>query len=291
MQIEHLLQNTAVRRLQGLIESRFGKRLRILALADVAGMPDETASHFRVGSDLRIPIKNEQRYLCTAIIEQAASLSTDEAVSLSHLVRMILEPLFYDFYLQQMKSNSHSPIYSSPTYREDVENIEFSNFELSKYMEFEEGLSLVDDDIKNFPEMVFLKVQNPARIQKVALEIHEIKQKWAFLRFADIRDRISSAKDLISLGDITVLVDDLLLLTPEERQIFVDYARSRETGSRPMILIGLTSDPDQSVWIQQMGQLWIDWIKEKQLDIDRLPVETQKLRQALELFFGPAFEV
>jgi hypothetical protein len=278
MIIEQLLKTSSVQRLKGLIENRYGKQLRIQAMADVSDLSQLDKSHLFAGKDLRIPISSNDKYMCTAIVADGAGLGSEEAVSISHLVRMILEPIFYDFYLEQKRENAQGP--TNPVGNlVTVEELDMEMFRVE--MEFE----------KTRGQVLFLMAGNPSQISRAAMEIHELKQKWAFLKFTDIRDRIQSAEDLVGLGDITILIDDILMLSPTERQIVMDYIFATHAGATPMILVGVTSSIADLESQALVGKDWIKLMQHFNLDLDRLPSEMKRFKQSLELYFEPAFEV
>lgn len=263
--IEQIMGSKSVTRLKSLIESRYGKKMAVQTMADITALTRNEMTYYQVGTDLKIPITNETRYLATAVIEDGSMMKPDEKMSVGHLVKMVLEPLFYDFYLERQRENSTM-----------LTEWALPNMEVA-------------DEFSG--QLITLQATNPALIPKIAMELHDLKQKWAFLRFSDIAKNIDTVADLIGLGDITLLIEDVLTLNPAQRELLIKYSQSVHIGSQPLLLIGVTSKLSELVKNEMIDKQMSSLLQANCLDLDRLPTESAKLKASLELFLEPAFEV
>lgn len=263
--IEQIMGSQSVSRLKSLIESRYGKKMAVQTMADITSITRNDMTYYQVGTDLKIPITNETRYLATAVIEDGSTMKADDKMSVGHLVKMVLEPLFYDFYLERQRENST--------------------------MLNEWALPTMEAINETTGQLIALQATNPNLIPKIGMELHDLKQKWAFLRFSDIAQNVENTADLIGLGDITLLIEDILLLTPAQRQLIIQYSQSVHVGAQPLILIGVTSKISELAKNELIDKQMSALLQANCLDLDRLPTEREKLTASLELFLEPAFEV
>jgi hypothetical protein len=262
-----VMNSQSIKRLTKLINDRFGKQLKIQWMREVSSLEIQEGRagsvHFRRDA-LSIPISFDNKYFATALVEDARSLIHEDLLILTELVKMVLEPEFYNFYLSQTFNNSLNASNEVPSIvvirREDDSQDETT------------GTTLV-----------CLQAVNPALINRIANEVHEITARWASLRFSDIGENIYSESDLIALGNITLIVDDILQLHPQHQEIIYRYLLTHEAGPGPLFVIG-TASTIESLESQDMihvglGQL----LKEQRLDVERLPRDSARLHETLEI--------
>jgi hypothetical protein len=131
--------------------------------------------------------------------------------------------------------------------------------------------------------ILFLEGLSPANIQKAAVDIHEISERWAYLRFHDIKDQIQSVQDLIDLGSLTLFIEDILSINPFHREIISEYLKGPQLRSQPLLLIGsATSFRD----LQAQDMLHPDLVRvfgSHLLEIDRLPRGRALFREVIEM--------
>ncbi|MGZ3723589.1 MAG: hypothetical protein ACXVA9_11690, partial [Bdellovibrionales bacterium] len=75
-------------------------------------------------------------------------------------------------------------------------------------------------------------------IHKMATELHEHSQRYAFMHYADLdRETRLNFSELISLGSISLFVPNILLLSSEEQEVLRQLATT-ETDDRPLLMVG-----------------------------------------------------
>ena len=266
--MNQLMKSQSIERLTKLIKDRFGKRLKIQWMREVSSLEIQEG---RAGSvqfqreALSIPISFDNKYFATALVEDARKLPHEELLIITELVKMILEPEFYNFYLSQIFNNSLNA-------STEVPSIAIPRTETEEVLE----------DVTTGTTLVCLQAVNPALINKIASEVHELTARWASLRFSDIVGNIYSEQDLIALGNITLIVDDVLQLHPQHQEIIYSYLLNTEKQTGPLFIIGSASSIE-SLESQDMIHVGLaQMLKEQRLEAERLPRDAAQLQETLE---------
>lgn len=242
-------------------------------------------SYLLRGNSLLISVMANDHYLATAIVPQAEEIPETDRLAITHLVKMVLEPEFYSWYLDQMTHNSllshlttdnivsiHTPF--------DLRETFFSETQLDAEIEHHSSAALIPDDGTS---VLFLEARSPSQIQKVAIDIHEVSERWAYLRFQDVKDQIQSVQDLMGLGSLTLFVEDILNIGAFHREIIADYLKNNHSNEEPLLLIGsATSFAD----LQAHDMLHPDLahiLESHRLEVERLPRTRDLFREAIEM--------
>ncbi len=229
-----VLTKASVRRLVDILRARYGVGLGFGFLTGVPSKPEERHAPSWVGGALHFPIWHQEQYLATAIIKGNASLSAQQLQEIRDLLYMVLEP---ELYLGLLTSN-------------EAQN---------------------PSSTKIPGQVFFLSNSSPILFQKACAEIHEFSARWASLRRISTEYRFASVQDLLSLGEITLVIDDISLLSDVETEILRQYLVADQRLHGPLMLIGAPSDSGYQNLIQ----------------LERLPLESSRFRLALELILDP----
>jgi hypothetical protein len=257
--VKDILESAAMGKLKSILQDRYGKGLRVSFMKEVSSLEIEEDGFVLYRGDLHIPIQVNDKYLATAVVVEGAELGETDKETVSQLVRLFLEPEVFNWYVEQATHNSKSEITS------DVISI------------FEPTLTALSNNL------ICLQTKNPVLIPRLAHNIHEVSQRWAYLRYSDIQGQIQSVADLKSLGSLTLLIDDVLQLSPEQQQILHEAVSHANPSEEPLFVIGCTSVIED---LESQGMLHAGLakiMKIHRLDVERLPRDPKLLQEALEI--------
>ena len=280
MMMNDVMNSTSVQKLKSILHNRYGKNLSISTMNEVSEAGDESQSFQIMGNDLRIPICVNNRFFATASINEASHLSSDEQLAISYLVRMILEPTFYNMYLARISENATSMSQMDNESMEGNVVSLFNNIMSETELDIDDGF----EAMSIVSSIVCVQSHNPYMIQKTASEIHDISKRWAFLKYADIQNNITCAQDLKDMGAVTLLIEDVLTLNPEMQASLAQILKSTSQTQDPLFVIGITGSlkelQDQGMINEDLARLLGGHL----LDVDRVPTERKLFKQTLELF-------
>lgn len=271
--IAEIMHSNSVLKLRWILQSRYGVGLNVSSMVDISNIDLTVQSAFRKQGSLHVPIIARGKYLGTAIMDRAELLSESDVNAVSEIVRLVLEPALFSFYL------SKQTIIEDET--QDHSNVTFiSGFQNKKETKDESWYT-------NRPELstsvLFLESHNPHRLSRVAIHIHELGSRWALLNWKDVRNEIHELTDIKSMGPMTLVIDDILTLTPKEQSLIADYSLDANPMTEPLILVGGTSHlldlMDQRLIEEDFGI----YLMKNSLNLDRLPTDFTVLKEALEL--------
>lgn len=282
MQNSTTLDNSFVNRLKQLLASRYGKGLQIRQLMDLAELTSEES--FTRGHDLHIPIRVNGAILGTAVVPSADDLSSEKRQGVAQLVRMVLEPAMYKWYLDQKEAN--------------LLEITKANLDLDNVRIFgEDPMPSIDDiisdnlDVLNespatelLSHLIHLEGRSENTNKKVALQLQEITGRWAFVPFNDIKAQLHSAQDISKMGGMTIFVENVENLNPSEQELLMDYIAEERSEDEPLIVTSSLKSLDELSRGSLAGKL-ADELSVNCFEVDRAPLSTQGLKEVLELFF------
>lgn len=267
--LEEVLNSNSILRLKGLLNNRYGMGLKINMLMDATSLNIRSQSPSLYEGDLRIPIIARDKYMATAIVPGANSLTATDHTAIAEMVRLVLEPALYSWHLKQTEFNSQL----NKT-EETLSNIgvpdQILEEEVSSRLLFSTSLFLLESS-------------NPHLIPRAAVQIHEIGERWAYLKYSDIRSQITCGKDLQELGSMTILVEDILQLSPAEQALLADFAQQADTQTEPLILVGSTTRIDDLAERDMVDLRLLEHLQLHRLDLDRMPKNFGLMRDTLEL--------
>jgi hypothetical protein len=250
-----------------LLLERYGKQLELKMINDASDdFANDSKVHKNREGHLKIPISFNSHFFATAVIKEADDLNEEDQASITSLVQMILEPTFYSWFLDHQKpiATVASPIHH---------------------------LSLVPDtEASAEPEVWCLESLSTEWIKKVALRMHELSERWAFIEYKDISDQIFSVRDLSELGQVTLVIPDWTQLYPFHRNIIAEYLRTpvENSWSSPLVLVGTTKSLDALHTLHLMSEDVLNRVSTHHLRLDRLPTDFSRLEEVLKMLLeGP----
>lgn len=265
-------------KLRQMLNNRYGKGLELRPLMDLSKLEikSDTIVH---GNDLYIPIMVEQQFLGTAVIPHGWELAEDNRKSLAQLVRMVLEPMLYNSFLERREANLKC-----------LESLDFPDTNLSLFGEDEEEIILATNDSPPLPKMttslIHLQGRLPAMSRKVALQIHEISGRWAFVPFEDVARDLKNALDISHLGAMTLFIEKIEDLSNEHQDLLTEYLKSPRSLSEPLIITSSEKSPEQLSQLMTSPEL-LQEMMTMLLEVERAPLNSQILREMVSLFFQP----
>lgn len=271
-----------VERLKEIVHSRYGKGLEVRNMMDIANLNLNNDVQVK-GVDLHIPIQVNGNYLGTAVVKEGKNLNDQQTVSLVQLVRMALEPSMYNTYLERKERNLQEINkaqfdMSNLSVFGDTEDDDFSTESFSENMDTQEQALLVSN-------LIHLEGKQETVVKKVALQLHEMTHRWAFVPFKDIRSQIGSVEDLIKLGAMTIFVEEVESLSATEQAIINEFVDQPRTDEDPLLI---TTSYKNMVELRNdalLGNIILDELSVNSFEVDRSPLSYQNLREVLELFF------
>lgn len=260
------LKSSSVQKLENLLKDRYGLGMQVNFLVDSAKQETTEDSFYVVASDLKVPVVAKGKWLATVVVPSAGRLEFKDHSAIADLVRLVLEPTLYSWYLEQFENNQKSSFINS-------ENNVFNNIT--------EEINTIDnfatqseyEKMHIIGSVLRLKSSNLKQINKVAIEIHEIADRWAFLRFNEIMAGIHDVGDLKSLGPVTLFIEDLTGLPLNMLALISNYSLDSSPDDHPLILIA-TRETKEKV---------SENIQSILIDVDRLPIEINQLRDTVTL--------
>ena len=271
--ITDILSSTSVERLKGILHRRYGKGLEVSFLND-SRIVEQTGGAFSVlEGDLHIPIQSNGQFLALAKIPEAESLPQSSQEAISEIVRLILEPAFYNWFLRQSEENREAS---------DLQKIG--------------GLQIIDeaqeltDESEDFSEemdqhapVILITSKNPHRIPRVAQQVHDTLNRWAFVRWSELGNQVKTLQDLRSLGAMTILVEDLMHLSEEEKTLLNEWAQTSQEGSEPALIIGSTLGWNEIKDQRVLPEALLFQSGFYQIEADRLPSDRRFCEEAIKL--------
>ena len=275
------LDSSFVNRLRQILSSRYGKGLQIRQLMDLTEVKSEDA--FTKGRDLHIPLCVNGAILGTAVIPSADDLNKEKQQGVTQLVRMVLEPAMYKWHLEQKEAN--------------LMEISKANLTLDNVLLFgEEPMPTIDEILSGemaelnegpaedlISNLIHLEGRSELTNKKVALQLHEITGRWAFVPFNDIKGQLHSSQDIAKMGAMTIYIENVAALNPAEQELLMDYIGEDRFSDEPLIITSSFQSLEELAAVLHSDLL--DEVSVNCFEVDRAPLTTQGLREVLELFF------
>ncbi|WP_413943652.1 hypothetical protein [Bdellovibrio sp. HCB-162] len=277
------LDSSFVNRLKQILASRYGKGLQIRQLMDLAEL-GTSEDPFTRGRDLHIPIRVNGSILGTAVVPSADDLNAEKRQGVTQLVRMVLEPAMYKWYLDQKEAN----LVELNRAQLNLDNVRLFG---------EDPLPSIDDILNDnlevlneSPEaelishLIHLEGRSENTNKKVALQLHELTGRWAFVPFNDIKGQLHSAQDIAKMGAMTIFVENVENLNPAEQELLMDYIAEERSTEEPLLITSSLKNLDE-LGKSALNSNLVDELSVNCFEVDRAPLTTQGLKEVLELFF------
>lgn len=239
-------------KLNDMIKDRYGKGFSIKKLAAV----DAEASTEMVirGDDLYVPIYVKDIFLGFGMVHEATDLTLEQQKHVSKLIRMIMEPELYSQHLERT-----------------IHNLEI------------EKTTVADTSEKDHKKLIFVFGQQPTRVQKISMEIHEVSNNWSLLPIQDIAPQLKSANDIVALNGSTLSVNLELGLNAELEKVILDYLKQDSSGA---LLIFSAARPSYLLLEAKLiSHEMHNCLMNHEFSVDRLPIEKTMLKDVLEMMY------
>lgn len=279
--LKDLMNDSSVNRLKQILADRYGKALEIRQLLDVSA--DAGAEEILVkGADLHIPLKVSDAFLGTAVIPRGGDLEDGLRKQVAQMVRMVLEPTLYNVYLERKETNLHS--LSSDGFTE-VSNLEI--FEDAPAPDLE---SATTERPPVLSHLIHLQGRRELQVRKVAHTLHEMAERWAFVPFSDLTSKLHSADDIVKLGAMTILIEDVETLPTAAQDLVREYLSKPRGLEEPLFITTSKIDTKELAESGRLNAELSDEILINSFDTDRAPVTGHGLKEVLDLLFfqGPS---
>lgn len=269
---------TSFLRLQQLIKSRYGKGVKVLPMMKVSSEHLLNSAYFQ-GSDLHIPIIVKQNFLGTAVIPEASDLSVDEKDSLVETIKLVLEPSLYSKWVKNREENmSHiSQLDFAP-----ADNIVLFNDLEKKYLDAshqEQNLH-----VRLISNLIHLHGKNEFLTKRVAYQLHELTNRWAFLPLKDLSE-IKDVNDMLQLGAVTLYVDRVEELSESKQGLILKYLASPRSAEEPLIITASALPLSELKATTKLQDAIIEEMTFTCFEVDRVPLSNAELKDILELMF------
>lgn len=264
------LDSSFVNRLKQILASRYGKGLQIRQLMDLSENYEQDL--FTRGNDLYIPIRVNGAFLGTAIVPSAHDLDEDKRHGVAQLIRMVLEPAMYKWYLDTKESNLLK-----------ITNAQFDLTNLRLY-ESPGAADTTENELNSI--LIHLEGSNETINKKVALAVHDLSSRWAFVPFNDIKGQLHSGQDMAKMGAMTIFVENVGTLNSAEQELLLEYISEQQYFKGPLIITSsLLSLSELRQDKDKLNKNLADQMAANCFEVDRAPLSNQGLKEVLELFF------
>lgn len=277
------LDSSFVERLKQILANRYGKGLQIRQLMDLSEISG-AEEMFTRGRDLHIPIRVNGNFLGTAVVPSADDLNSEKRTGVAQLVRMVLEPAMYKWYLDQKEANLEELNKLQP----NLDNVRlFGEERLPSIDELLADDSIVPNEgpaAELISHLIHLEGRSENNNKKVALQLHELTGRWAFVPFNDIKGQLHSSMDISRMGGMTIFVENVENLNAAEQELLMDYIGEDHLDDEPLIITSSLKDLEE-LGDSSLDSKFVDEISVNCFEVDRAPLTAQGLKEVLELFF------
>lgn len=260
-----------------MVANRYGKSLVVRRLMDMGDCHQTDC--FTKGNDLHIPINVNGALLGTAIVSSARELDLESRDNMTQLIRMVLEPAMYNWYLEQKESN--------------LAEITRTNFAPENVRIFGDNAPAddeliydteIDEDNILISHLIHLQGPSENKNKKIALLLHEITRRWAFVPFNDIKGQIHSTQDISKMGSMTIFIENVEKLNPSEQELIEEYLCEERFQDEPLIIttsmLNLEALSKTTLRTHILDELSINLF-----EVEKAPLDPHNLKEVLELFY------
>lgn len=257
--------SAAVNRLVGLLKSRYGLELRIRSMQAVSSgnLLDQGMQVLR--GDLHIPITSNDHYFATAQIVGGEKLPIKDQKNINDLVQAVLEPEFYNWYLNQLTENAiHADqATNSPT----VVSI-FNHDETKATSPLTSSIYLYSTDSK--------------RLVQISHELHNLSDRWAYLQYSELSEQLRNADDIQSLGSLTLQMGSIEKLNTKDQKKILSFLRSANYSEHPLMIITGSESLNSLVEKKIISTELAAELSKNSLNVDRVSLDLDLLQETLE---------
>ncbi len=255
----------AVNRLVGLLKSRYGLELRIRSMQAVSSgnLLDQGMQVLR--GDLHIPISSNDHYFATAQIVGGERLAAKDQKNINDLVQAVLEPEFYNWYLNQLTENA--------IHAHQVEN---NSTVVSMFNQ---------NDIKSITppiSSVYLHSTDSKRLLQVSHELHNLSDRWAYLQYGELAEQLRNSDDIKSLGSLTLQMGSIHSLNTKDQEKILSFLQTANYSEHPLMIITGNESLSSLVEKKTISAELAAELSKNCLNVDRVSFDMDLLQETLE---------
>jgi hypothetical protein len=265
-------------RYEGFILNRFGVKPQLIesndlnqsiipSLRDVLKRNADSLA-ILTQSHVVLPIRNSGQLLGVMVLLEGSKLLPQEIDQ----ARQVMELIVTSFLIEQQKVSLLSDLeeYLSVQLKsEKQQGLNGQNSVISSFESLDEEdsedtgffvdrladeLSLYDIDFEESTPVLLLD-SGVTPIREMALEVHRLSQRFAFLSYSDISDTDRrDVQALTNLGKVTLFIPDVLHLTASEKMALEIFIKMNLDNEAPRIICGISLEPAQAVELGILSQ-------------------------------------
>ena len=194
------------------------------------------------------PINHDGQFAGFVVVHGMAEARPKKLILLAELVSMVLE-----YGLKQEDRRERLRLIEERLFLMDESTKSNSNIIPLRPARFERVLEVTEMDFETevpasplITMPLLLQVDPTFPLHRVALEIHNMSRRWAFLSLTDLpSDILTSKENLVQLGGITLFIPDLAKLTTEQQIRLAEYLAMKPSDDAPQVVAGVTEDVQQ----------------------------------------------
>lgn len=277
------VDNTFIDRLKDILASRYGKELQIRQLMNLSDTGVSTKDPYVRGLDFHIPLSVNEDFLGTAVIPTASEMDSESKQAMTQLVRMVLEPALYRWHLEQRENN----LLAVSKAQVNVENLQLFGEELPDISEMEKDLRdlVQSEEAELLTQIIHLEGASETKNKKIALQMHEMTSRWAFVPFNDIKGQLHSTEDISKLGAMTVFIEKIEALNDPEQELLLEYLSEDRSADEPLFISCSQLSLNELSALENLKPNLMDELSINTFEVDRAPLTKEGLKEVLELFF------
>lgn len=244
-------------RLINILNSRYGCELYFRPIASLTECQKShqcsrlpSSGIHRNGDLIFLPITLNKDFVGILEIQDSPIMTSKVLESIRDFITLLVESIYTatnrveelklieNQLLSEPKSTIHSNVVSLLNYK-------IQNYNLDQYKNPKLGLS--KQKINNFTGSEAVKVpcllesKSSDDMLRMALEVHEQSDSFAFLSFHQLETEVRNCSHSIaSLGNITLFIPNIIKLTDSEIFSLVRFLKSRKPSGDPHIIAGST---------------------------------------------------
>lgn len=287
------LDKSVLEKLQKLIKNRFGKEIQLRQLTDMRLQQQSGECHL-IGPDLHVALKQDDQFLGTVVVPDASDLKSESRQQMTQMIRMVMEPALYSWFLER-KENNLQQISQFNFSTENLSVFEDLILDEAELNENEDDFFHLNQEVQKDGEhsrksqlvskLIHLTGKTESMNRKVALQIHDMAHRWAFVPIQDIAASVANVDDLRRLGALTIYAADIEKLDERIQSILVAYLNQEANDDEPLII---STSAKTNLDLQGNESLVVD-LKEKiminSFEVDQAPLSYSHLKEVLEMFF------
>lgn len=275
MIIEDILNTNSVQRLRGLLSSRYGTGFKVDYMMDATSI--EKTSHGPSNEEglLCIPIFSGGDFLAQVKILECQRIPENEKEDVVQMVQMVLEPALKVLLLERSLAEPFVNVSGSnviPFHNHNVETQESVDLDPAKKLISKTFI------VETSQDLVFEKITN---------EIHHISERWAKFPFSLIKTEVQNAQDIAAMGPITLVVENVWSLSYREQKLVMEYLMLEINGFQPLVIFGTSTKASKIASSEAFLPEFRKYLKNVLIEAHRLPVETAKFKESMQLILEP----